>query len=125
MRVLVCGGRDFSDRMMLNEHLDTMHAAQPFTVIIHGDARGADTLAKEWALSRGVKHLAFPADWTQHGKAAGPIRNTRMLVEGQPDKVVAFPGGAGTANMVDQARRAGVRVCVYGEGEKTGSLFGD
>ena len=29
---------------------------------------------------------------------------------GKPDLVVAFPGGAGTLNMVMQARKAGVRV---------------
>ncbi len=125
MRVLVCGGRKFNDWTMLTEHLDVMHAANPFTVVIHGDAQGADTLAKEWAISRGVKHLPFPAKWTQYGDAAGPIRNTQMLVEGHPDKVIAFPGGSGTANMVEQARKAGVPVCIYGEGEKTGSLFGD
>lgn len=125
MKVLVCGGRDFADRMMLYEHLDVMHSNHAITLIIHGDARGADTLAKEWAVSRGVKHRAFPAKWAEHGKAAGPIRNAQMLAEGQPDKVVAFPGGSGTANMVEQSRRAGVRVCIYGEGEKTGSLFGD
>jgi YspA, cpYpsA-related SLOG family len=124
MRVLVCGGRKFADRDMLYEHLDVMHRAVTFSVVIHGDAPGADTLAKEWAKSRGVKHLPFPAKWTEYGDAAGSIRNTQMLVEGVPDKVVAFPGGSGTANMVEQARKAGVRVCIYGEGEKTGSLFG-
>jgi hypothetical protein len=33
-----------------------------------------------------------------------------MLMEGKPDLVVAFPGGRGTANMIEQARKAGVEV---------------
>jgi UDP-N-acetylmuramoylalanine-D-glutamate ligase len=52
----------------------------------------------------------YEADWDTHGKAAGPIRNKRMLDEGKPDLVVAFPGGRGTANMISQARKAGVEV---------------
>jgi hypothetical protein len=33
-----------------------------------------------------------------------------MLVYGKPQLVVAFPGGGGTANMVEQAEAAGVKV---------------
>jgi hypothetical protein len=52
----------------------------------------------------------FPADWEKYGKAAGPIRNQQILVEGKPDLVVAFQGGRGTANMVSRAQQAGVPV---------------
>jgi hypothetical protein len=90
--------------------LDAMHASDPIAVLIHGDAQGADRLAKGWAVSRRVKHLPFAADWQTHGDLAGPIRNRRMLVEGMPDRVLAFPGGRGTRNMVFQAKRAGVPV---------------
>jgi len=58
------------------------------------------------------------ADWQQYGKAAGPIRNGKMLLELQRyfDRcVVPFPGGAGTANMVKQAREAGVKVVLPNE----------
>lgn len=51
----------------------------------------------------------FPRSAT-NGKAAGPIRNQRMLDEGKPDLVVAFPGGRGTADMVRRAKAAGVPV---------------
>lgn len=123
MRVLVCGGREFSDALMLGEHLDAFHRSNPITVIIHGDARGADTLAAQWARAHGIEVVAFPANWNLHGKSAGPIRNRQMLDEGKPDMVVAFPGGAGTANMVDQSRKAGVRTHVIGEAERTLGLF--
>jgi len=80
------------------------------SVVIHGAAPGADTLAGRWAELRRVPVEAFPADWEKHGRAAGPIRNAPMLAEGKPDLVVAFPGGRGTANMCKQARAAGVKV---------------
>lgn len=84
------------------------------TEIIEGDARGADTLAKEYGVRRGISVLAFPALWDTHGKAAGPIRNHQMLVEGQPDLVVAFlaPDSRGTKHMIEIAQKAGVEVFV-------------
>lgn len=105
-RVLVCGGRDFDDYDFLTDVLD--YCAPK--VVIHGAARGADSLAHRWAQNRYVAVESYPADWQTHGKAAGPIRNAKMLAEGRPDLVVAFPGGKGTAHMVKIARAQNIRV---------------
>lgn len=110
-RVLICGGRDYSDYSALCAALDALLVNKlPDVVIIHGAAPGADSLAGQYAADRGLACEAFPADWQTHGRAAGPIRNARMLAEGKPDAVVAFPGGRGTANMIAQAEAAGVPV---------------
>jgi hypothetical protein len=106
----VTGGRDFQGVAMVNQVLDALKARQPDLHLVHGAAKGLDTLARKWAERNGVPHTPFPADWDQYGKAAGHIRNGQMLTEGKPTLVIAFPGNKGTANMVDQARRAGVRV---------------
>jgi len=91
--------------------LDAIHLkTDGIDVVIHGDARGADRLADLWATSRDVDVERFPADWHGLGRAAGPLRNARMLTDGAPDVVVAFPGGHGTANMIGQALDAGVEV---------------
>ena len=108
MRVLVCGGRDFADGEMAFDALDKL--AGDATEVIHGGARGADRLAHDWAAMRSKTYRAFPANWAEHGKAAGPIRNQQMLDDGKTDLVIAFPGGKGTADMVRRARHAGVRV---------------
>lgn len=109
MIALVCGGRSYwnTERVWLT--LDALRASYGIMGIIHGAAPGADTLAMRWASSRGVPQLAFAADWSQ-GRKAGPERNARMLREGKPGLVIAFPGGRGTENMVRQAEAAGVRV---------------
>jgi hypothetical protein len=88
-------------------------ASHGFTLLIAGGASGADTLAARWAQDRGVPTQVYMAEWERLGREAGPIRNQRMLTEGKPDLVVAFPGGKGTANMVAQARAAGVRVFIW------------
>ncbi len=108
MRVLVCGGRDFCDTALAYKALDRLHREHGFDVLIEGDARGADRIAGYWARRSGIDNLRFPADWSAHGKAAGPIRNQRMIDEGKPDLVVAFPGGRGTADMVSRAEKAGI-----------------
>jgi hypothetical protein len=108
-RVLVCGGRDFADRAMLRHHLDLLYRVG-WSAVIHGGATGADTLAGEWAALRGIPVEVYPADWRRYGRMAGPMRNQRMLTDGAPDLVVAFPGGAGTADMVRRATDAGVPV---------------
>lgn len=110
MRVLVCGGRDFENRLWLYAVLDDIHDRTPITRIIHGDYDGADRLAQKWANDRGVVDDPYQADWKAHGRRAGPLRNSRMLAESAPDLVVAFPGNRGTADMVRKAKDAGVEV---------------
>lgn len=92
------------------QSLHRANARRRIDVLIHGAARGADALAWEWARFMDVPAIACPADWRAHGRAAGPIRNAKMLAEHKPDAVIAFPGGAGTAHMVKIAREAGLPV---------------
>lgn len=107
MRVLVCGGRRYSDKSRLFAALDAL-PVKP-TVIIHGGACGADTLAGTWARCRGIYEVRVPADWSL-GKVAGHLRNQKMLDEQAPDYCVAFPGGRGTDDMVKRCKRAGLPV---------------
>lgn len=117
MKVLVCGGRDFTDRAMMWRVLDELHEQRPFRVVIHGVARGADTLADHWAALNKIPCYRFHAPWKQYGDAAGPMRNTRMLEKGKPDLVVAFPGATGTKDMIRKALAAKVEVKkVYADG---------
>lgn len=124
MIVLVCGGRDYTDRANVNAWLTMLFQpdygpsedAQPWWLprpdlkLIFGGANGVDSFALDWAVVNWVRFEEYAADWLQHGKAAGPIRNQLMLDEGKPDLVVAFPGGKGTAAMVSRAKKAGVAV---------------
>lgn len=107
--ILVCGGRDYSDKESVFAALDHMAKSRVIELVIHGGASGADSLAGEWADARGIFSIACMADWKARGKKAGPIRNKMMLTL-KPDGVVAFPGGSGTADMIRQAKAAGLNV---------------
>lgn len=106
MRVLVCGGRDFSKKNLLYNTLDQYN----ITELCHGGARGADSLADQWAQDNNIPQVIFPANWKKYGKKAGPYRNYKMLQEFDPDLIIAFPGGAGTGHMVRISREAGKEV---------------
>ncbi len=109
MRVLITGGRNFDDTTLVTTTLDAVHVSSPITTLIHGVARGADTLAGEWASRNDIKVVACPANWKRYGRGAGPIRNREML-ELSPDLLVAFPGGRGTADMISAAEQKGIPI---------------
>lgn len=111
MRVLVCGGRNFTDAGLLERTLNRIHSETPIQVLIEGGARGADSLAKAWAESKlTIDVIECPAQWSRDGKAAGLIRNLYMRDVYKPDLVVAFTGGTGTAHMVRVSRERGISV---------------
>lgn len=125
MRVLVCGGRDYNDREKVFDTLDDIRGIVPITCIIHGAAKGADTLGGKWAVSSKTAVEAYPAKWKDfshpwsvrktnkwgdYNSMAGPIRNQQMLDEGKPDLVVAFGGGSGTWDMIKRAKENQVMV---------------
>lgn len=107
--VLVCGGRDFADVSALDSVLSYIKDNHAITKIVHGGAKGADTLAGVWGQLNGIDVDVYHADWVQFGRSAGTIWNRWMLEESKPDLVLAFPGGRGTADMVRRSRKAGVR----------------
>ncbi len=124
MRVLVCGGRNWNDQDRMDAALDAVHRKHGVTLLIEGGQVsrdretdtlfGADWQAGTWAIRRKVPHWICWAWWFDcNGKisrAAGPERNAKMIRVGQPDGVVAMPGGAGTADMIRKARAAGLTV---------------
>jgi hypothetical protein len=77
--------------------------------LAHGDAKGVDYFAKQWALSEAIEQVPFPARWLEHGRSAGPVRNREMLTSGV-SCLVAFPGGKGTENAVSTAKSLGIKV---------------
>lgn len=118
LRVLVCGSRTYPHKHYLEAMLDAIHEFEGISVVIEGEAEGADSLAREWAEERNITVEKYPADWKRHGRSAGPIRNKIMLQQGRPDLVVAFTdkplhSSRGTANMVRISEEAGVPVTVY------------
>lgn len=109
--ILVTGGRSFSDYNSICVTLNHVTEGIPKDriIIVHGNADGADRLADRWCLDNGIHVARCPALWKTYPVSAGPKRNKAMLFL-RPNKVVAFPGGRGTAHMVKLAMEAGIEV---------------
>lgn len=113
LKVLITGSRDWNDRAIITTQI---RALEP-TLVIHGDALGADSIADAVAMSEGIDVVKFPANWNGRGKGAGPWRNRLMFDLIPPDVVLAFPlpQSRGTIDMIEYAEDQGnCTVLVYG-----------
>lgn len=128
MKVVIYGGRDYGEPCCgpsgqwitspqeadeevrrLYEVLDFQEAANNFSLVITGGARGADAFANQWATDRGLVRCVEKANWSYYGKKAGYIRNIHMANLG-PELGIAFPGGKGTAMMTRILKDRGIPV---------------
>jgi hypothetical protein len=113
MKVLVTGDREWTDRDMIRRALSQYPAG---TVLIHGAARGADSLADSVGKELGFVIDAKPADWKRLGRAAGPIRNQEMVNQA-PDVVHAFHdyigASRGTRDCLERADRLGIPIYLH------------
>jgi hypothetical protein len=114
VKVLICGDRNWDDKAFIRKR---MRALEPDTIVVHGAAKGADSLAGEVAEEMGFEVHPYPAAWGVFGRAAGPIRNTQMLDEEEPDMVWGFhdwiENSKGTRDMMRQAQRRGVPFMLF------------
>jgi hypothetical protein len=109
MRILCCGDRNWHSLVSIEKVLEGYPRD---TVIIHGNANGADRMSAEIANKFGYTIESYPARWDIYGRAAGPIRNQEMLDKGKPEFVIAFhkdlENSKGTKDMVKRASKAGI-----------------
>lgn len=109
-RIAFAGGTECNDCPAILKALDRCYAKYPDMVLLHGGAsKGAELIAAKWAEGRGAAQVVFRPDWSAHGKAAPFRRNDRLLQE-MPQGLIAFPGSGITENLVDKARRLGIRI---------------
>lgn len=106
--VVVTGGRGYANYAHVKRVLDEERPG----VIVQGEcpSGGADLLAKRWCRENGVPCIGMEAMWDHYGRGAGPIRNGWMLDLLPIYKLIAFPGGDGTANAVERAHKRKILV---------------
>lgn len=110
MKVIIAGGRNFNDYIMLKSACDAILSGITEIEIVSGTANGADTLGEIYANENGYMIHRFPANWQQFGKSAGYIRNGQMAKFS--DILIAFWDGKskGTKHMIDLALQENLKV---------------
>ena len=112
MRIIIAGSRTVSEG-------DVRHAIRccPWagftTAVVSGTAKGADEFGEKWALENGIEILRFPADWSTHGKKAGPLRN-KIMADHADGLIVVWDGvSRGSKSMIDCASEKGLRIAIF------------
>lgn len=117
-RILVTGGRDWEDyetvKNVLSNHVNNINGD---IVVIGGCPTGADAMAELVCMTYDINMEKYSAQWDEHGRAAGPIRNQLMVDKGADVCLVFDTGGRGTRDCHRRAKMAGIPTYVYREGE--------
>lgn len=117
MIAIFCGDRDWDDYEKIKQVMECIHYGwwmreRCLTLVVQGGARGADSLSKKAAKNLSIRCKTVVANWRDHHRAAGPIRNKKMLDTYKPKLVVAFHSNIekskGTKDMLRQAKKAGI-----------------
>jgi len=111
MRTIIAGGREVINQLLVDNAI--VASGFQITEVVSGGAPGVDTLGEQWAANNTIPVKRFPAEWSLHGKAAGPIRN-RQMAEYAEALVAVWDGlSRGTKNMIDTARMVGLKVFIF------------
>lgn len=117
MRLAIVGSRNFNDYKAFRRGVRRAFRQwglyyEDVEFLISGGCSGADRMAEEWTKSHGFVMEVFLPDWYKYGKAAGPLRNSKII--DRATHVIAFPSkyGRGTQDSIRKANIKGIPVYV-------------
>jgi len=117
MRTIIAGGRDIETSNIIEIAIEYAkeHDINVTSVVSGNCPTGIDRLGEIWAIKNNLELTLVPAEWSKHGKAAGPIRNRVMAREKNAEALIAIWDGKsrGTKNMIDEATEANLKVCIF------------
>lgn len=111
MKIIVCGSQDFQDQQLLTKTLREYTKRHKVSIIVLGQALGAETMAAEWAMENKVRLSIVPTNRKIQGAEATIDRNTR-IVESNRDAaaVLHFMGCETSEDLCQRALRN--NICV-------------
>lgn len=112
MKVAIVGSRDFKNKDLLDEKMQTIIKENKISLIISGGAKGADTLGVQWANKNKIETKVFNPDFKKH-KRAYHFRNRQIVLE--RDLIIAFWNGysTGTKYTINYAKTLNKNIIVF------------
>lgn len=105
MKILVCGSRSITNQAWVFEKIENFVTTFGFSkenlTVIHGGAKGIDSLAGQWAAANNVKVEVHAADWARYGRGAGIRRNKDMVLAADYVLILWDGVSKGTKNDID------------------------
>lgn len=115
MKVIIAGSRDIRLKLSdisryIDEAAENDWRWEQISLVLSGGCKGVDEDGAAWACAAGIPVKKFIADWDAYGRAAGPIRNGRMVRNADALLVIRHADSRGSADVLMRARRAGLLV---------------
>ena len=109
MKIAIIGSRNFADYELLKK---TLNEITGITKVISGGAKGADSLAEQWAKENEIETVIYKPDWAKYGRGAGVVRN-RLIIE-DCDLCIAFWDGEskGTKSSIDHCKKLNKKLTI-------------
>lgn len=117
MKTIIAGSRDITSYSLVKQAV--IDSGFTITEVVSGSQKtrdaqgkivgGVDYLGEIWAHNMGIPVKSFPAQWSELGKAAGPVRNAEMA-EYAEALICIHTGGNGSASMLRLARARGLKI---------------
>lgn len=111
MKLLITGSRKYNDyeafKAVLKEYREhcLLTYKSDITLLLHGGAKGADSLAMKYAREMEIKEKVVSPDYIAHySKVAPLIRNTELVA--QTDAVIAFYHQKQTGGTLDAVQKS-------------------
>lgn len=104
MKVIIAGSRNIDDYLLVTQAMQ--RCGYDVTEVVCGMATGIDRLGEQWAVANNIPVKEMPANWTIHGKAAGPIRNKEMAKYADAAVIIWDGKSPGSRNMINEMIRA-------------------
>ena len=103
-KVVIGGCRDYTDYVFFKSCVDEILKDEKKIIIISGHCSGVDLMGERYAEENGFPVELFFPEWKKYGRAAGPIRNKKMVA--CADLVIAFWDGKskGTKSLIEYAQ---------------------
>ena len=114
-KIVICGCRDYNDYNAFKLYVDACISEitnEDSLTIISGHCSGVDMMGEQYAKEHGLGLEIFAADWKKYGRAAGPIRNKKMV--DAADYIIAFwdQTSRGTKSTITYAKQQGKSVWI-------------
>jgi len=128
MKVIIAGSREINKFSVVVDAIEASGWKDQITEIVQGDCHGVDSLAAAYAQANEIPCISFPAKWddlkapgaiirSRNGKKynlrAGFDRNKEMAKYAEALIAVWDGESGGTADMILEAHRRGLKVFVY------------
>ena len=111
MKTIIAGSRSIDSYYQVSTAIK--ESGFEVTTIISGTASGVDSTGEVYGLENDIRIERYPANWKEHGKSAGYLRNVEMSENGNALIVVWDGLSNGSKHMIDIATKKGLDVYIH------------